>query len=166
MSAGPLRLEAAAQAGLPQVISLGACDMVNFGPRHTLPARFVDEGRKVYEHNSSVTLVRTNQEECKKIGEFIGGKLREFCRRPEMVEVVLPGGGLSVLGVKGGVYEDGEADEVLFGAVEVGLRGTGIEVVRDRRAVNDEGFAKDCAERLLRLVEKAEGGRGEEVGSG
>ncbi|KAL8641651.1 MAG: hypothetical protein Q9228_001577, partial [Teloschistes exilis] len=86
MSAGPHRLEAAAKAGIPQVISLGACDMVNFGPRQTLPAKFVDEGRNVYEHNASVTLVRTNEEECRRIGNFIAGKLVEFAKRPELVE--------------------------------------------------------------------------------
>ncbi|KAL8690688.1 MAG: hypothetical protein Q9218_003915, partial [Villophora microphyllina] len=94
MSAGPHRLEAAAQAGIPQVISLGACDVVNFGPRQTLPAKFVEEGRKVYEHNASVRLIRTNVGECRRIGEFIAGKLREFCKMPELVEVVTPMGGL------------------------------------------------------------------------
>ena len=33
LSAGPDRLEAAGAAGVPQVVSLGALDMVNFGPR-------------------------------------------------------------------------------------------------------------------------------------
>ncbi|KAL9585111.1 MAG: hypothetical protein Q9212_001708, partial [Teloschistes hypoglaucus] len=56
MSAGPHRLEAAAKAGIPQIISLGACDIVNFGPRSTLPPKFLEQGRKIYEHNASVTL--------------------------------------------------------------------------------------------------------------
>ncbi|KAL9595286.1 MAG: hypothetical protein Q9219_006539 [cf. Caloplaca sp. 3 TL-2023] len=56
MSAGPHRLEAAAEAGLPQIISLGACDIVNFGPRHTLPREMDEAKRNVYEHNSSITL--------------------------------------------------------------------------------------------------------------
>ena len=38
LSAGPDRLEAAGAAGLPQVVSLGALDMVNFGPRETRAA--------------------------------------------------------------------------------------------------------------------------------
>ncbi|KAL9031810.1 MAG: hypothetical protein Q9196_000183 [Gyalolechia fulgens] len=157
MSAGPSRLEAAAKAGIPQVISLGACDIVNFGSRRTLPRKFVDEQRNIYEHNSSVTLVRTNKEECKQIGEFVAGKLREHCTRPELVEVVIPEGGMSAIGKKGGVYEDREADEVLFATVQEGLRGSGVRVVRDERHVNDEGFARAVAERLLRLIEKGEG---------
>ncbi|KAL9005732.1 MAG: hypothetical protein Q9188_001489 [Gyalolechia gomerana] len=156
MSAGPSRLEAAAKAGIPQVISLGACDVVNFGPRHTIPRRFVDEQRNIYEHNSSVTCVRTNKEECKRIGEFVAGKLREHCTRPELVEVVVPEGGLSAIGKRGGVYDDREADEVLFASVEEGLRGSGVRVVRDERDVNDEGFARAVAERLVSLIEKGE----------
>ncbi|KAL8943548.1 MAG: hypothetical protein Q9216_001006 [Gyalolechia sp. 2 TL-2023] len=164
MSAGPSRLEAAAKAGIPQVISLGACDVVNFGPRHTLPRRFSEEGRNIYEHNSSVTLVRTNEQECKRIGEFVAGKLKAHCARPELVEVVIPEGGLSALGKGGGVYEDREADAVLFTTVEEGLRGSGVRVVRDERDINDEGFARAVAERLIRLIEKGES-KGPEVKS-
>lgn len=102
MSAGPSRLSAAARAGIPQVISLGACDIVNFGPRDTLPPRFVEEKRNIYEHNSGVTLVRTSASECNDVGDFIARQIREHCTRPEIVEVVIPTGGLSMLGVKGG----------------------------------------------------------------
>ncbi|KAL8663787.1 MAG: hypothetical protein Q9202_003601 [Teloschistes flavicans] len=158
MSAGPHRLEAAARAGIPQVLSLGACEIVNFGPRQTVPGKFVEAGRKVYEHNSSVTLVRTNEEECKRIGEFIAGKLVKYAKRPELVEVVLPVGGLSVLSGSGGVYEDEVANEVLFKAVEQGLKGSGVQVARDERQINDEGFARGVAERLVRLIEKQERG--------
>ena len=42
LSAGPHRIEAAGRRGLPQVVSLGALDMVNFGPRETVPSRFAD----------------------------------------------------------------------------------------------------------------------------
>ncbi|KAL8842708.1 MAG: hypothetical protein Q9170_000364 [Blastenia crenularia] len=158
MSAGPSRLEAAAKAGIPQVVSLGACDIVNFGPRHTLPREFGDPaaGRRVYEHNSSVTLVRTEEGECRLIGDFVAGKLRECCIRPGVVEAVIPEGGLSALGGKGGVFEDERADEVLFQAVEEGLKGSGVRVFRDPRGINDEGFARGVAERLVRLVESGE----------
>ncbi|KAL8798635.1 MAG: hypothetical protein Q9182_006510 [Xanthomendoza sp. 2 TL-2023] len=155
MSAGPHRLKAALVARLPQIISVGACDLVNFGPWNTVPQRFVDSGRKLYEHNASVTLVRTNLEECKRIGVFIAQKVREYCKRPELVQVILPTGGISPLSKRGEVYADEEADEALFGAVEEGLRGTGVEVVRDVREVNDEGFGCELAERLIRLIEVA-----------
>ncbi|KAL8768681.1 MAG: hypothetical protein Q9209_005099 [Squamulea sp. 1 TL-2023] len=152
MSAGPNRLEAGLKAGIPQIISVGACDIVNFGPRSTVPQRFVDEGRKLYEHNSSVTLVRTSKDECKRIGEFICEKITKFCKVPELVNVVLPTGGISPLSMRGEVYEDKEADEVLFGTIEEGLNETGVQVVRDERDVNDKNFAVDVAEMLVRLI--------------
>ena len=73
LSAGPDRLEAAGAAGVPQVVSLGALDMVNFGPRETVPPQF--EGRNLYVHNPTVTLMRTTPEECAELGRTIGRKL-------------------------------------------------------------------------------------------
>ena len=73
LSAGPDRLEAAGRRGLPQVVSLGALDMVNFGPRETVPPQF--EGRNLYVHNPTVTLMRTTPDECAELGRPIGRKL-------------------------------------------------------------------------------------------
>ncbi|KAL8730612.1 MAG: hypothetical protein Q9166_003925 [cf. Caloplaca sp. 2 TL-2023] len=156
MSAGPHRLEAALEAGIPQVISVGACDIVNFGPRNTVPQRFVDEGRELYEHNSSVTLVRTNVDECKRIGEFIAGKLKMVDNERSLVEVVLPTRGLSVLSKPGEVYADEKADKALFDAIEEGIRGTNIDVARKELYINDDEFARYLAEKLVTLVEKQE----------
>src|SRR5215207_8608073 len=72
LSAGPDRLEAAGAAGVPQVVSLGALDMVNFGPRETVPERFKD--RKFYVHNANVTLMRTTPAENDKLGKEIAEK--------------------------------------------------------------------------------------------
>ncbi|MBA2465658.1 MAG: Tm-1-like ATP-binding domain-containing protein, partial [Nocardioidaceae bacterium] len=73
LAAGPDRLTAAGAAGLPQVVSLGALDMVNFGPRETVPSQF--EGRNLYVHNPTVTLMRTSPEECRELGREVGRKL-------------------------------------------------------------------------------------------
>ena len=73
LSAGPHRLEAAGRRGVPQVVSLGALDMVNFGPRDSVPERFAD--RNLYVHNPTVTLMRTTPEECAELGRRLGAKL-------------------------------------------------------------------------------------------
>jgi methylmalonyl-CoA mutase cobalamin-binding domain/chain len=62
LSAGPLRLEAAGIAGTPAIVTPGCLDMVNFGARDTVPAKFA--GRTFYHHNPQVTLMRTTPEEC------------------------------------------------------------------------------------------------------
>ena len=153
MSAGPDRLDAAAKADIPQVLSVGACDMVNFGPRSTVPERFTKGNRNIYKHNPSVTLMRTDVEECKQIGGFIAGKLKKLCRSASLVKVVLPTGGVSMISKPGDPYHNPEADDALFTAIEEGLKGSGIEVLRDERDINDETFALEIAERLVRLID-------------
>ncbi|EON68505.1 hypothetical protein W97_07763 [Coniosporium apollinis CBS 100218] len=156
MSAGPNRLEAAASAGIPNILSVGACDMANYGARNTVPERFKD--RRLYEHNPMVTLMRTNKDECAKIGEFMVEKLRRYAERKEMVQVWLPTGGVSMIATPGGPFEDREADRALFEMIEEGLKDSAIRVVRDERAINDEGFARDIAEELVRLMDLKKGG--------
>src|SRR5690242_4201431 len=73
LSAGPDRLTAAGTAGIPQVVSLGALDMVNFGPADTVPERFAD--RTFFIHNPTVTLMRTTAEENAELGRRLGAKL-------------------------------------------------------------------------------------------
>jgi len=152
MSAGPERLSAATEAGIPCIVSLGATDMVNFGPKETVPERY--STRKLYVHNPAVTLMRVDADESRKVGEFIAAKLRGS-KDPGRVEVWIPGGGVSVMSKSGGVFEDEEADAVLFGAVREGLEGNGVSVVQDDRDINDEGFAKDVAEALVKLIRKS-----------
>ncbi|KAK4083311.1 hypothetical protein Purlil1_10722 [Purpureocillium lilacinum] len=158
LSAGEDRLAAAPARGIPYVVSLGALDMVNFGPRSSVPERYAD--RKLYEHNPIVTLMRTSPDECRQVGEFICAKLRG-ATRPEMVQVWIPKGGVSAIAVKDGPFADCDADAVLFETVRKGLEGSGIEVVEDERAINDEGFARDIAEALVKKMGLSSQGRAE-----
>jgi uncharacterized protein (UPF0261 family) len=147
MSAGPHRLEAAAESGMPNIISLGATDMTNFGPKDSVPERYKD--RKLYEHNPVVTLMRTSKEEARQVGGHIVGKLTKHAKNPNTIQVWLPLGGISMIAVPDGPFADGEVDAVLFQTVRDGLLGSGIEVVEDKRAINDEDFAHDIAEALV-----------------
>ena len=149
-SAGPNRLEAALRKGIPNIISLGATDMVNFGPRTTIPAAFTD--RKLLEHNSNVTLMRTTKAECVEVGSFIVEKIKKFTKTPEMVQVWLPKGGFSILSVHGGLFADEDSDVALMATVKEGLKGTGITVIEDDRAINDEDFAESIARELVKLI--------------
>ncbi|KAE8325104.1 hypothetical protein BDV39DRAFT_179286 [Aspergillus sergii] len=150
LSAGPERLVAAARAGIPQVVSVGACDMVNFGPRNTIPERY--EGRLIYEHNPTVTLVRPNAEETVEVARFIAEKLRSCALKPELIRLVLPTGGISMIDTPGQPFYDPEVDEVLFSTLEKELDGSGISILRDPRAINDPEFAVSVADMLGGLV--------------
>lgn len=95
LSAGPDRLEMAAKKGVPQVVSLGALDMVNFGPLNSVPLHFQDK-RLLYEHNAQITLMRTTIEECEKLGEIIAKKLNSHTGS-NPIQVFVPMKGISAL---------------------------------------------------------------------
>jgi uncharacterized protein (UPF0261 family) len=147
MSAGPRRLEAAAEAGIPTIVSVGATDMTNFGPKSTVPERY--KQRKLYEHNSVVTLMRTSEEEARQVGDFIAEKLKKHTKQADLVQVWLPTGGISSISTPEGPFTDPKADAALFQSLKAGLDGSGIKVVEDIRSINDPGFATDIAEALV-----------------
>lgn len=153
MSAGQNRLEAAARAGIPNMVSVGATDMSNFGPVSTVPERF--KARKLYEHNPVVTLMRTSQEEAYQVGASIADRIRTNAKDTSLIQVWLPRGGVSAIAVPGGPFADAEADAALFEAIRQGLAGSNIEVVEDDRAINDEQFAHDIAEALITKLKLA-----------
>lgn len=147
LSAGPDRLEAAGARGIPQVVSVGALDMVNFGPRDSVPERFAD--RSLYVHNPTVTLMRTTREEMATLGGRIAEKL---ARATGPVEVFLPAKGVSAIDVAGGPFEDAEADAACFQAIRDGLAGTEVTVHTVEEAINDPGFGRRAAQALHELI--------------
>ena len=149
LSAGPDRLEAAGAAGLPQVVSLGALDMVNFGPRETVPARFED--RTLYVHNPTVTLMRTSPEECRELGRRVGRKL-SAARGPTALFVPLKG--VSMIATPGQPFHDPVADEALRAGLAETLKPQ-VEVHDLDLDVNDERFAVAMANRLDEMITQA-----------
>jgi uncharacterized protein (UPF0261 family) len=149
LSAGPTRLEAAAKAGIPAVVSTGCLDMVNFGPPDSVPAKYA--GRKFYQHNPQITLMRTTPEECVQLGKVLAGKLN---RSTGPVQVLLPLRGGSVISAPGGSFHDASADAALFSALKQDLRAD-IPVTELDANINDPKFAEACAQALLQMVPRA-----------
>jgi uncharacterized protein (UPF0261 family) len=149
LSAGPDRLTAAGKRGIPQVVSVGALDMVNFHGIDTVPERF--RGRRLHRHNANVTLMRTTPEENAELGAEIGTKL-SAAKGP--VTVVLPLRGVSAIDRDGQPFDDPEARRALFAAIRENLRGK--KLVELDLHVNDAAFAEAMArELLLHLVSTA-----------
>lgn len=146
LSAGPHRLEAAGRRAIPQVVSVGALDMVNFGPWETVPAVF--RNRRLYKHNPTVTLMRTTGEELKKIGAAIVEKLN--AAKGETA-VLLPLRGVSAIDVDGAPFRDADADQVLFEEIRSHLR-SDIECIEVDTDINDEAFAVAAAKKLLEML--------------
>ena len=143
LSAGPDRLEIAGRSGLPQVVSLGALDMVNFGPRESVPARFED--RNVLVHNPTVTLMRTTTGEMAQLGQRIARKL---AGATGPTDLYIPLRGVSAIDVDGAPFRDAEADAALFDALRHGLKGSAVTVHELDLAINDPGFGTAMADAL------------------
>jgi uncharacterized protein (UPF0261 family) len=145
LGAGPHRLEAAALRGLPQVVSVGAIDMVNFlGPFESIPSRF--NGRHFHIHNANVTLMRTTPDECAEIGRIIAEKLNA-ANGP--TTLLLPLRGVSALDREGASFYDAEADASLFNALRTHLKAPPVKLVEMDLHINDPAFADALAGELL-----------------
>ncbi|MCA9863379.1 MAG: Tm-1-like ATP-binding domain-containing protein [Thermomicrobiales bacterium] len=147
LSAGPDRLEAAGALGLPQVVSLGALDMVNFGPRETAPERFA--GRQFYVHNPTVTLMRTTPAENAELGAIIARKLNAATGP---LALFIPLRGVSAIAGEGQVFHHPAADAALLGALREHLRPE-VEVHELDLHINDPAFAEAMARRFDELYQ-------------
>lgn len=146
LSAGPTRLDAAAELGVPQVVSVGALDMVNFGPRETVPSKFAD--REFYIHNPTVTLMRTTSEEMAELGGIIAGKVS---RSSGPISFFIPKRGVSAIDIEGGPFHDPAADSACFEALRKNL-GPKVQLEDLDLHINDPAFAEAMANRLIESI--------------
>lgn len=146
LTAGPTRLTAAGKLGIPQVISVGALDMVNFGPRDSVPTQFAD--RKFHIHNPNVTLMRTTPAENTQLGAEIA---RKAAAATGPVAILLPLGGVSAIDREGQPFNDPAAREALFQAIRQ-HHGT-VELIELPDHINDSTFAIAAAHKLLDLLQ-------------
>lgn len=147
LAAGPHRLEAAGKAGIPQVVSVGALDMVNFGPQDTIPEKF--KTRQFYQHNPTVTLMRTTAEECASLGGIIADKLN-MAKGP--TAMFLPLKGVSLIDMPGKPFYGPEEDVALFTTLRQNLS-SNVELTEMDTDINDEQFALAMANKLLSMLE-------------
>ena len=130
------RFGAIIRARMPYVGSVGALDMVNFGPRDTVPERY--RHRLLHQHNPQVTLMRTTPDENEQMGRWIGERLNQM---DAPVRFLLPEGGVSALDKSGGAFYDQAADAALFRALEQTVRQTATrKLVRVPAHINDAAF--------------------------
>jgi uncharacterized protein (UPF0261 family) len=148
--AGSDRLAAAGRRGIPHLIVPGCIDMVNFGPLETVPQKYRDSGRQLYQWNPSVTLMRTNVDENRQIGRAFAEKANAAAGP---VAFLIPLRGVSILDGDGQVFCDREADRAMFTALRDNLR-EDISVVDLDVNINDAAFADKAVEMMLHLIEQ------------
>ncbi|OAB32841.1 Tm-1-like ATP-binding domain-containing protein [Paenibacillus glacialis] len=148
LSAGPDRLRSAGEAGIPQVVSLGALDMVNFGPMETVPPKFKD--RLLYKHNETITLMRITPDECAELGRSIARKLNAS-KGPTTLFIPLKG--FSLIATEGQLFYDVEADHALIDALKEHLDQNVVEIIQVDADINNPQFAEAMADRLHELYQ-------------
>jgi uncharacterized protein (UPF0261 family) len=151
LTAGPHRLEAAGSKGVPQIVSVGCLDMVNFGAPETVPPKFA--GRLFYPHNPAVTLMRTTPQENRKLGEMLARKLNQ-AKGP--VVLLLPLQGISGIDRIGQPFFDPVADKSLFDALRANV-GPIVKLLELDRHINDPEFAAAIADEFLKCAEASSG---------
>src|SRR5256885_1384795 len=151
LTAGPDRLTAAAIRGVPQLISLGALDMVNFGPRPTVPAKFKD--RRFYQHNPNITLMRTTPAETDQLGKQIAEKA-SAARGP--TAVLVPLRGVSAIDREGQPFWWPEADQALFQSLRNWISPS-VRLMELDLHINDPAFAQAAAQTLLEMMGSIQG---------
>ena len=146
LNAGPHRLEAAGKKKIPQVVSVGALDMVNFGPMETVPKENL--GRNLYKHNPTVTLMRTTAEENVGLGKVLAEKLN---MAEGKTVLMLPLGGVSAIDAPGQPFYGPEEDKALFDTLRASI-GPKVELVELDNNINDDAFALAAAKKLVALL--------------
>lgn len=149
MAGGEHRLEAASLKGIPQVVSVGAMDMVNFGPKETVPEQY--KNRQLYYHNPTVTLMRTTRDENEQLGKVMAEKLNKATKETVLL---LPLAGISGLDAQGQEFYDIEADQALFTQIKQHVSNPLVEVIELEHHINDEAFSETAVEMLLTLMNK------------
>jgi uncharacterized protein (UPF0261 family) len=146
LTAGADRLTTAARLGVPQVVSTGATDMVNFYAPESVPAQFA--GRTLYRHNANVTLMRTTADENVRIGQDIARKLAAAAGP---IAVLLPLRGVSAIDKEGQPFDDPAARRALHDTIRAGLPAA--NVADFDLHINDPEFADIAARTLIELIE-------------
>ena len=147
LNAGPTRMDAAVKARIPVVVAPGCLDMVNFGEKASVPAKF--SNRTFYIHNPQVTLMRTTPSECAELGAILAKKVNAYTVPSA---VMIPRKAISVISAPGKAFHDAIADAALFDALRQGSK---VPVHEFDCEINDPAFAEACARKLLELMAAA-----------
>jgi len=154
--AGPNRLVAAGRHGIPQVIVPGGIEVLNFGPRDTIPKKFDEPERLIVIHNAFVCAVRINKEESVQLGTLVAKKVNAT-NGP--AAVLLPLNGLDMYEAPpDGPWIDKEKDGALFEAIRSNLR-EDIPLIEIDAYINDHEFADATADAFLQLWKEHQQGK-------
>jgi len=142
----PDRLEEAGKWGIPQIVTCGNVNFVNFLEPETVSDRF--KNRPTVFHNPFATLPRLNEAELMEVAKVIAQKLLGS-KGP--VKLVVPKGGFSVLDRRGGPLHDPVTD-ARFIAYLKELCQEKLPVIEIDANINDEKFIRGVVNVFIELM--------------
>ena len=147
------RLGAIIRSGIPYVGSVGALDMVNFGPRDSISEQY--SNRLLVEQTPQVTAMRTSVEENRLMGAWIAKRLNEM-KGP--VRFMIPERGLSALDQNGQPFYDPQANQALFEAISNDFEETDQrKLIRTPYHINDPDFTRAIIDSLNSINQEQRG---------
>jgi uncharacterized protein (UPF0261 family) len=108
-TAGPDRMKAAGQYGIPQIIAPGGLDFIIEGPLDQVPDQYRE--RKIMVHTPTITLVRTSPNEMAAVARLIAERLAES-KGP--VAAILPLRAFGWFAMEGQPLHDPDADRAFI----------------------------------------------------
>ncbi len=150
LTAGPDRMDAAVKAGIPNVVSVGALDMVNFGIFESVPEKYKD--RNLYKHNLTITLMRTTAEENRQLGAVIAQKVNRS--QVGKTKLYIPLKGVSLYDLPGKPFFGEEEDRILFDTLREEIDPSVVEIIEMDTDINDKSFAVSAARKLCEMIEE------------
>ncbi|HUU80629.1 MAG TPA: Tm-1-like ATP-binding domain-containing protein [Acidobacteriota bacterium] len=134
-AAGPTRLEAAGNAGIPQIVSLACVNLMSPRKSKYKPEYY---SRKKHDYDASRTFVRLSEEEMVLVADAMAQKLNK-ARGP--VKVVIPLGGWSSIDARGTDIYDPDIDRVFVDQIKRQLN-SAIEVTEVDADLDTKEFAQ------------------------
>ncbi|HEY62136.1 MAG TPA: hypothetical protein G4N95_05735, partial [Anaerolineae bacterium] len=145
-SAGPDRMLAAVQKGIPQVIAPGGVDFIITGPMEQLSPEY--QKRKVMSHTPTITLVRTSVEEITTAAKLIAKRLSES-NGP--VLMILPTQAFGWFAMEGRPLHDSESDHAFIQAFKRNASPQ-IEIIEIDTHLNDPEVGKVAVSWMKKML--------------
>jgi uncharacterized protein (UPF0261 family) len=156
-TAGPDRLDIAAQLPIPYIFCPGGFDMISCGPierkdrdDHLWKSRNLLQRKLLIQEHPRVQ-ARMNAEELEYVATAAANRLNRYERKAR-VKVIIPSKGFSSLSVEGGPLYEPESDKVFAAAMKRCLDPE-IEIIEIDTDINSREFAKAVSDTLLHIIE-------------
>ena len=161
-SAGPKRLEAAEEIGIPQVLCPGGLELAMFHTLDSIPSKF--RSRHFIRHSESYTLMRLTRSEITKLGQIMADKAN---KATAPTAVVVPLKGWSAYDQINGPFccdsmgkmtefrwHDPGTSEAFLASFEkqIDMSKSNLEVLKIDANINDQEFASAVAQTILEML--------------